>query len=75
MFFTVDPNGHRHKSPIFTVCNATGIPMMVHAITKLAVKYPMAASRPPKIHHKMLPSIFIFPYLNLFNFTANIAKN
>ncbi len=57
---TVEPKGQRHKRPILNVCNAQGIPMIVSANARLAVKYPMAASRPPKTSQMMLPNIFIF---------------
>lgn len=55
MLLTWAPKGQRHSRPILKVCNATGMPMMVMAIAKLPVKYPMAASRPPKSHHNRLP--------------------
>ncbi len=39
------------------------MPMMVIAIARLPVKYPMAASRPPKSHHNRFPIIRICFYL------------
>src|SRR3712207_8139814 len=58
--FTVEPNGHRHSRPILKVCSATGMPMMVQNRTRLPVKYPKAASKPPKSHQMMFPIIFMF---------------
>ena len=62
VFLTFEPNGHKHKSPILKVCKAIGNPIMVIANAKLPVKYPMAASSPPKIHQIILPNIFIYIY-------------
>ncbi len=62
---TSAPKGHRQSIPILTVCNATGMPTMVQAIAKLPVKYPMAASSPPKSHHNKFPIILI-----LFQFSS-----
>ena len=53
------PNGHRHKMPILNVCRANGSPIIVMASARLPVKYPMAASSPPKIHHSKFPIIRI----------------
>src|SRR3712207_6796936 len=60
---TVEPNGHRHSRPILKVCSATGMPMMVQNRTRLPVKYPKAASKPPKRHQMMFPIIFMFAVL------------
>ena len=35
---TVEPKGHRQSRPILNVCNAKGMPMMVHARARLPVK-------------------------------------
>ncbi len=61
--FTSAPKGHRQSKPILNVCKATGMPMMVIAIARLPVKYPMAASRPQKSHHNRFPIIRICFYL------------
>ena len=66
--FTSAPNGQRHNRPILKVCNATGMPMIVMAKAKLPVKYPMAASNPPKSHHNKFPIIrilILFKYIGL----------
>lgn len=59
---TSAPNGHKQSKPILKVCNAMGMPIMVQAITKLPVKYPIAASRPPKSHHSRFPIIYSHYY-------------
>lgn len=59
------PKGHKHSKPILKVCKARGMPMMVIAYAKLPVKYPKAASRPPKTHHSKFPIILIVPKLKL----------
>lgn len=59
---TVDPNGHRHKSPSFIVCTPKGIPMIVIIKAMEPAKYPMAHSRPPKINHIKFPKNFILRY-------------
>lgn len=57
--FTTAPKGHKQSKPSLNVCKATGMPIMVMAIATLPVKYPMAASSPPKSHHNKLPIIRI----------------
>ena len=52
---TVEPNGHKHKSPSFIVCTPKGIPMIVIIRAMEPAKYPMAHSRPPNINHIKFP--------------------
>ena len=74
VFFTFAPKGHKQSKPILKVCNATGMPTIVHTIAKLAVKYPSAASKPPNSHHSKLPRIFIFLVVQIADFDETATK-
>lgn len=65
------PKGHKHNRPILKVWNATGKPMIVQAIARLPVKYPMAASSPPKTNHNTFPIILIVFLLKSFTITLS----
>lgn len=59
VFLISAPKGQRHNRPSLKVCNARGIPMRVMANARLPVKYPMAASSPPKNSQMIFPNIFM----------------
>ena len=56
---TVLPNGHNASSASFKVCNPNGIPIIVIIRIKLATKYSMLVTMPPRRSQMMFPNNFI----------------
>lgn len=56
---TREPNGQIQKIPIFNVCKPKGIPIIVIISPRLAIKYSIAVSAPPKINQIIFPITFI----------------
>lgn len=74
---TREPNGQIQKMPSLIVCKPNGMPMIVTINPRLAIKYPIAVSAPPKINQMIFPSVFIslcFVICQIYDNSVNVVS-